>query len=126
MIPWVSKLSASPRLSSTLRQALAACRAPVVAVSPVVAGRAVKGPTAKLMQELDLEVSAVTVAAHYAGLIDGYVLDRQDAALLPRIGLTAVALPTVMRSLEDRDALARGVLAFARDLSTGPRLRMVS
>lgn len=122
--PW---LSVAPMLAMpALRQALAACRAPVVAVSPVVAGRAVKGPTAKLMQELDLEVSAVTVAAHYAGLIDGYVLDRQDAALLPRLGLPAVALPTVMRSLEDREALARGVLAFARGLPTGPRLRMVS
>ncbi len=122
--PW---LSVDPILAMpALRRALAACRAPVVAVSPVVAGRAIKGPTAKLMQELGFEVSAATVAAHYAGLIDGYVLDAQDAALLPRLGLPAIAVPTVMHGLADREALARAALAFARGLPAGPRLRRAS
>jgi LPPG:FO 2-phospho-L-lactate transferase len=78
------------------------------------------------MQELGLEVSAATVAAHYAGLIDGYVLDEQDAALLPRLGLSAIAVPTVMHSLADREALARAALAFARSLPKGSRLRRAS
>lgn len=122
--PW---LSIDPILAMpALRGALAACRAPVVAVSPVVAGRALKGPTAKLMQELGHEVSAVTVAAHYAGLLDGFVIDPQDAALASRLGLPSVAVPAVMQSLEDREALARATLAFARTLAGGPRLRRAS
>jgi LPPG:FO 2-phospho-L-lactate transferase len=122
--PW---LSIDPILAVPgLRRALAGCRAPVVAVSPVVAGRAIKGPTAKLMAELGLEVSAVGVASHYAGLIDGFVLDELDAALAGRLGLPSVAVPTVMRSLEDREALARAALGFARRLPGGPRLRQAS
>lgn len=122
--PW---LSIDPVLAMPeMRAALQRCRAPVVAVAPVVAGRAIKGPTAKLMQELGLEVSAATVAAHYAGLLDGFVLDASDAALAPRLGLPSIAVPTVMRSLEDREALARDALGFARSLPRGPRLRRAS
>ncbi len=126
--PW---LSIDPILSMpALRRALQRCGAPVIAVSPLVAGRAIKGPTAKLMQELGLEASAATVAAHYAGLLDGYVLDDEDRELVPalgqRLGLAALAAPTVMRTLEDREALARNVLAFAAARPVGPRLRRVS
>lgn len=126
--PW---LSIEPILAMpALRRALQRCAAPVIAVSPLVAGRAIKGPTAKLMQELGLEVSAATVAAQYAGLIDGYVLDEQDQSLRPelgqRLGLPAIALPTVMRTLEDRESLARAALEFAGRLPAGPRLRRVS
>jgi LPPG:FO 2-phospho-L-lactate transferase len=122
--PW---LSIDPILAMpAMRQALQRCGAPVVAVSPVVAGRAIKGPTAKLMQELGLEVSAATVAAHYAGLIDGFLLDSADATLAPRLGVPSIAVPTVMRSLEDREALARDTLGFARGLPRGSRLRRAS
>ena len=62
-----------------MRAALAGCGAPVVAVSPIVGGRAVKGPTAKMMQELGLPVSAAAVAARYGDLLDGYVVDTADA-----------------------------------------------
>ena len=55
-------------------------RAPVLAVSPIVGGRAVKGPTAKMMRELGLEVSAATVADRYRDLLDGYVVDEADGA----------------------------------------------
>ena len=58
-----------------MRAALAASPAPVVAVSPIIGGRAVKGPTAKMMAELGLAVTCRTVAEHYAGLLDGFVLD---------------------------------------------------
>ena len=122
--PW---LSIDPILAMpTMRQALADCRAPVVAVSPVVAGRAIKGPTAKLMQELGIEVSAVAVADHYAGLLDGFVLDQADATLADRLGIAGLVAPTVMRSLEDREALARATLGFARGLPAGPRLKRAS
>ena len=52
--------------------------APVVAVSPVMGGRAVKGPTAKMMGELGLDVSAETIARHYEGIIDGLLVDDRD------------------------------------------------
>jgi LPPG:FO 2-phospho-L-lactate transferase len=126
--PW---LSIDPVLAMPeLRRALQRCAAPVVAVSPLVAGRAIKGPTAKLMRELGLEVSATTVAAHYAGLVDGFVLDDEDRALgqglAQRFALPSISAPTVMRSLEDRESLARAVLAFAAHRPAGPRLRRVS
>lgn len=93
-----------------LRAALANCGAPVVAVSPIIGGRAVKGPTAKMMQELGLEVSSATVAKRYGGLLDGYVVDADDAS-----GIEAQlhVAPTLMTTLEDREALARAVLGFA-------------
>ncbi|MFT8247104.1 2-phospho-L-lactate transferase [Roseomonas sp. BN140053] len=99
-----------------LRDAIRAARAPVIAVSPIIGGQAVKGPTAKMMAELGLEVDAAAVAARYADLLDLFVLDEVDAALAPRLGLRSIAAPTWMRSLEDRIALARTVLAAAEGL----------
>ena len=93
-----------------LRAAIETCSAPVVAVSPIVGGRAVKGPTAKMMQELGLPVSAAAVAGHYGNLLDGYVVDAADAQ---GIGAKVHIAPTLMTTLEDRDALARTVLHFA-------------
>ncbi len=92
------------------RTALATCGAPVVAVSPIVGGRAVKGPTAKMMLELGLEVSSATVAKRYGALLDGYVVDADDAA---GIETRLHVAPTLMTTLEDREALARAVLGFA-------------
>ena len=60
-------------------QALSACAAPVVAVSPIIGGRAVKGPTAKMMAELGMTPSAAAVARRYGDLLDGYVMDVADA-----------------------------------------------
>jgi len=96
-----------------MRAALAGCGAPVVAVSPIVGGRAVKGPTAKMMQELGLPVSAASAAARYGDLLTGYVVDSADAE-----GVRAKlhVAPTLMTTLEDRERLARTVLGFADSL----------
>lgn len=96
-----------------LRDAIAGCGAPVVAVSPIVGGAAVKGPTAKMMQELGLAVSAATVAARYGDLLDGLVVDRIDAL---DIAVRQHVAPTLMTSVADKEALARTVLAFADSL----------
>jgi LPPG:FO 2-phospho-L-lactate transferase len=96
-----------------LRRAIADCAAPVVAVSPIIGGRAVKGPTAKMMSELGLPVSAAAVARRYADLLDAYVLDHADAADAGGLGIPATAAPTLMLTLDDREALAREVLATA-------------
>jgi LPPG:FO 2-phospho-L-lactate transferase len=99
-----------------LRQSLKDSGAPIVAVSPIVGGRALKGPTAKIMDELGLATDVLAVAAHYRGLIDGLVIDGEDAGLQPRLqqeGLQVLVTNTVMRSLADRMQLARDVLDFA-------------
>ena len=99
-----------------VREGLADCAAPVIAVSPIIGGRAVKGPTAKMMRELGLPVTAAAVARHYHGLIDGYVVDRADGdgGALPGVRVATAA--TLMSSLADREALARSVLALADEL----------
>ena len=99
-----------------MRIALGACPAPVVAVSPLVGGRAVKGPTAKIMAELGVPVTNAAIAAHYEGLIDGLVLDRADRAEAAELGVPALVTETVMTSLEDRIALAAAALGFAAEL----------
>jgi LPPG:FO 2-phospho-L-lactate transferase len=96
-----------------VREALRQCRAPVIAVSPIVAGQAVKGPTAKMMAELGLPVDAATPARHYHDFLDLYIADDADAAAVADLDLPVVLAATLMRSLADRDALARIVLAAA-------------
>lgn len=102
-----------------LREALATTRAPVIAVSPIIAGRAVKGPTAKMMTELGLSVDALTVAAHYRGLIDGYVMDDADKRMAGMLDLPVETTRTLMQSLEDREDLARATLALADRIAAG-------
>ena len=95
-----------------VRAALKACSAPVVAVSPIIAGAAIKGPTAKMMAELGVPATAAQVAAHYGDLLDGFIVDQADAALAARLDLPTLATATVMVTLADRDALARTTLEF--------------
>jgi LPPG:FO 2-phospho-L-lactate transferase len=107
-------LSVDPILAiSGWRDALASSTSPVIAVSPLIAGQAVKGPTAKIMRELALEVSPLTVARHYAPLLDGFVLDEADAAFAAQFELPVRIAPTLMRDLADKERLAREVLTFA-------------
>ena len=99
-----------------VRAALKAARVPVIAVSPIVGGRAIKGPTAKMMQELGVPETALGVAAHYEGLLDGFILDETDAALASQVRATGLGCRTaqsVMHTLQDRVELARTVLDFA-------------
>ena len=109
-------LSINPMLETGhMRQAIASCAAPVIAVSPIIGGRAVKGPTAKLMHELGLRPSAAAVARLYRDFLDGYVVDPADAAAadLAALGLSLTVAPTLMRTLADREGLAHTVLAAA-------------
>src|SRR6266566_3473694 len=107
-------LSIEPILAvGALREAIAGSAAPVVAVSPIIAGRAVKGPTAKMMSALGLEVSARAVARRYRDLLDAYVLDRADAAAVAELGIPVTLAHTLMTTLADREELARHVLASA-------------
>ena len=110
-------LSVNPILSIPgVRRALKACAAPVVAVSPIVGGQSLKGPTAKIMSELGQDVSARTVAEGYADFLDGFLIDRADRALIPELeamGVSVNAADIVMQSEEQKIEVARKVLAFA-------------
>jgi LPPG:FO 2-phospho-L-lactate transferase len=102
-----------------LRDWLKTKAAVIIAVSPIVGGAALKGPAAKIMRELGIEPSAAAVAAHYRGLIEGLLIDEVDARHREAITATGAAVrvaQTVMRSMEDRIALARECLAFAAQL----------
>ncbi len=107
--------SASSRSSRcpACAEALADCAAPVIAVSPIIGGRAVKGPTAKMMTELGMTPSAGAVARRYGDLIDGYVVDFADMDQVAAIGPKVTLGQTMMTTLADREALARTVLGAA-------------
>ena len=102
-----------------MRQLITGAGVPVIAVSPIIGGAAVKGPAAKMMRELGLEPSAAAVAAHYRGLVTGFVMDKADAALAPAVealGMTVTLTRTLMRNAADRLRLAQECVGFARSL----------
>lgn len=94
-----------------LRAAIAGCGAPVIAVSPIIAGQAVKGPTARMFEQAGIAPSAAAVAARYADLLTHYVMEADDD--VTGIAAQVIRAPTLMRSLEDKIALSRAVLAVA-------------
>jgi LPPG:FO 2-phospho-L-lactate transferase len=105
-----------------MRNALERSPAPVVAVSPIIAGSAVKGPAAKMLRELGQDVSALGVARHYAGLVDGFVIDEADrslAAAIEELGMSVLVVPTLMRDDADRRRLAADCLSFADRIAEG-------
>ena len=107
-------ISIDPILSVPgVRAALRECRAPVVAVSPIIGGKAVKGPTAKMMQELALPVDPGPVARHYGDFLDCYIVDETDRDTAAGVEMPICFAQTLMVTLEDREALARAVLATA-------------
>ncbi|HEY1492149.1 MAG TPA: 2-phospho-L-lactate transferase [Steroidobacteraceae bacterium] len=115
-------LSIDPILSVPgMRALLRSSRAPVIAVSPLVAGDAVKGPTAKIMRELGVPLTAAAVAQHYEGLLDGFVLDARDQDSAATIGCPVHVTDTLMNSVADRERLAREVLGFAASLAGSRR-----
>lgn len=102
---------------SGLRQLLRKRGAPVIAVTPIVGGKALTGSAGKMMRELGREVTARSVAMEYYKLIDGFVIDGADedqANGILACGTEVVVAQTVMRNLEDRVRLAQTVLDFAR------------
>lgn len=103
-----------------MRQALRQSPAPVVAISPLIQGATLKGPADKMLRGLGLEVSAYGVAQFYGDLLDAFIIDTLDAALQPRLsalGLRVEVTNTIMRTLEDKVALARTSVALSRTCS---------
>lgn len=114
--PWVSidPILAVPGIRDRLKSK------PAIAVSPIIAGKAIKGPAAKMYTELGIEPSALAVAKHYnsasnGGLLDGFVIDTADSELsdcLRAMDLHVMITGTVMKTSADRANLARDVLSF--------------
>ena len=114
-------VSVDPILSLPgMKPAIRESRAPVVAVSPIIGGKAVKGPAAKMMQELSVPVNATSVAEHYQGLIDGFILDDVDAVHagdITALGVKVKTTATIMSVLDDKIRLADEVLEFIDTLN---------
>jgi LPPG:FO 2-phospho-L-lactate transferase len=108
----VEPILAVPDLRAAIRQS----HAPVVAVTPIIGGKAIKGPAAKMMTELGLDVSGAAVARRYAGLIDGFVIDQADVYPDPLPDVTFFSAATLMNSTDDRLRLAHAVLQAADTL----------
>jgi LPPG:FO 2-phospho-L-lactate transferase len=115
-------LSVDPILAVPgMREVLRRAGAPIVAVSPILGGAAIKGPTTKIMAELKIDATNASIARHYDGIIDGLILDRVDAADAAALPVATLATATLMRTLEDRVNLARDVLDFARRLTASSK-----
>ena len=99
-----------------IRAAIQQSHAPVVAVTPIIGGKAIKGPAAKMMAELRLDVSGEAVARRYAGLIDGFVIDQTDPLPEPLQNVTFFSAATLMTTTDDRVRLADAVLQAADTL----------
>lgn len=114
-------VSIGPLLAVTgLRDALARSAAPIVAVSPLVGGKALKGPADRMLATLGHEVSSVGVARIYAGVIDGLVIDTVDRDLtrsIEDLGIEVLVTGSIMGGPEDRERLANETLQFARGLT---------
>mgnify|MGYP001221512017 CR=1 FL=1 len=136
--PDISELLNSPRLKGVIlcpsnpyvsidpilsipgfRKQLKACRAPVIAVSPVIGGAAVKGPTVKMMRELNIPNTAASVASHYADFLDGFVVDSKDSDLINSINkmsINTIVSNILMKTHYDKINLGRTCLEFIDQL----------
>ena len=112
-------LSIDPILSlETIKSALLSLDVPVIAVSPIINGSAVKGPTDKIMAELGFNQSALGVAEHYDNLITHFVLDNADVNLrseIEKLGLNVLVCNTLMKTLDDKTELAENVINFTKN-----------
>jgi len=116
--PWVSiePILAVPGIRSALEEKL------VLAISPIIAGEAVKGPAAKMYLEMGIIPSATAVAKHYGNLLDGFIIDKQDEGLMKGIinrethPLKVFCADTWMKTREDRVRLAGEVLDFGQQI----------
>jgi LPPG:FO 2-phospho-L-lactate transferase len=110
-------LSVDPILAVPgIRRLLEGRKVPAVAVSPIIGGAAIKGPTSKIMAELGVDATSASIAAHYAGLVDALVVDESDLSNSAGLALPVFATRTLMKTLDDRDRVARFVLDCVRRL----------
>ncbi len=114
-------VSVEPMLQlPNVKQLMKHTSAPVIAVSPIVAGLAIKGPAAKMMQELNMPTTALAVAQYYGDLLDGFIIDESDAdqaSAIAKLGIEVLVVPTIMKNLDDKIALSEQVMKFSQSLA---------
>lgn len=116
----IAPILALPDVRSSLEKAAI----PRIAVSPIVGGQAIKGPAAKMLAELGHDVSALGVARHYKGLLDGFVLDAVDAGMadaIAALGMRVHVADTMMRNDADKQRLAAATIEFVDELAMSGR-----
>lgn len=107
-------VSINPILSIPgMRESLLNAKVPIIAVSPLVGGQAIKGPLADMLREMGQPVSNQTIASQYRDFLTGIVVDHQDADDEGALSVPTLVTNTIMKTTEDRNQLAREVLAFA-------------
>ena len=115
-------LSIDPILSiDEIKTFIQSSTQPVIAVSPIVKGTAIKGPTAKIMEEFKIPVSVISIAEHYHPLIDGLVIDNKDgnqATQIESMGLQVKVTNTIMKNDQDKIQLAQDVITFTESINT--------
>ena len=89
----------------------------MIAVSPIVGGLAIKGPAAKMMQELGVPPTPTAVAKHYGSLLSGFVLDQNDHEQSKDIPIPSIVTQTIMLTLQDRIALAEQCVRFLEEMT---------
>jgi len=99
-----------------MRRLIRDARGVKIAVSPIVGGRAIKGPAAKMMREMGQMISPLTVIDHLSDLLDGFVMDAEDAAVVDAVQVTPLVTDTMMHDDASRARLAREVIDFAATL----------
>ena len=119
--PWVSidPILAVPGIRTALQVLRVSTRQCVLAVSPIIGGKTVKGPAAKMYAELGITPSALSVAHHYSPLLAGYVMDRLDADqadAVTSLGIFSLVTDTLMNTADDRRRLAAKVINFGEEL----------
>ncbi|MBO36316.1 MAG: 2-phospho-L-lactate transferase [Anaerolineaceae bacterium] len=113
-------VSIAPILSlAGARNQLRNIAAPIIAVSPIVDGQAIKGPAAKMMRELGCNPSALSVAQEYRDIVDGFVIDNKDAAearQIEEMGQRVLVTDTIMTSITVKKRLANNIMDFANEI----------
>ena len=119
--PWVSidPILTASKLKFTRESRSISQKKLIIAVSPIIGGKAVKGPAAKMYKELGIQPSALAVAKHYRGLINGFVFDQTDATLndkIQNLGIKTLICDTLMRDEKEQRRVAKDVLKFISTL----------
>jgi len=110
-----------------VREAIERRKGPTVAISPVIGAQVVKGPLAKMMEARGVEVSSLSVAKMYKGLLDGFVLDNRDSSLVDQVkrtGAMVLVTDTMIASSESSKRLSREVVEFSRTLTRPATLNL--
>ena len=112
-------ISIDPILSvAGYKEALMKSETPVVGISPIIGSDSVKGPTAKIMKELGMPVSSLSVAKHYKEILDGFIVDTQDDLTAEDAGIPVYKTNIMMDTFEKKKTLARETMGFSAEIST--------